>query len=71
MIDEGARIFEDGIAQRVSDIDVVWINGYGWPAWTGGPMYHAQEVGIETVAARLRRLGREPSAALLKLAARS
>lgn len=71
MIDEGARLFDEGIAQRVSDIDVVWINGYGWPAWTGGPMYHAQVVGIETVAARLRGLGREPSAALLKLAAQS
>ena len=39
MVDEGARILAEGIAQRASDIDVVWVNGYGWPAATGGPMF--------------------------------
>ncbi len=69
MIDEGARILEDGIAQRSSDIDVVWLNGYGWPAWTGGPMFHASSVGLAKVADELRKLGREPSALLSRLAA--
>jgi 3-hydroxyacyl-CoA dehydrogenase len=55
MIDEGARILEEGIAQRASDIDVVWLNGYGWPAWTGGPMFWADEVGLGTVVAGLER----------------
>jgi 3-hydroxyacyl-CoA dehydrogenase len=41
MIDEGNRILEEGIALRASDIDAVWLNGYGWPRWTGGPMYYA------------------------------
>ena len=39
MINEGARILEEGIASRPSDIDVIWMNGYGWPSWTGGPMH--------------------------------
>jgi 3-hydroxyacyl-CoA dehydrogenase len=55
MIDEGARILEEGIAQRASDIDVVWLNGYGWPAWTGGPMFWADETGLATIVAGLDR----------------
>ncbi|MFE0755086.1 3-hydroxyacyl-CoA dehydrogenase NAD-binding domain-containing protein [Inquilinus sp. NPDC058860] len=53
MVNEGARILEEGIAARPGDIDVIWINGYGWPAWRGGPMFHADQVGLQTVAARL------------------
>jgi len=53
LINEGARILEEGVAQRPSDIDVVWVNGYGWPRWTGGPMFHADEVGLARVVERL------------------
>ncbi len=53
MINEGARILEEGIASRPSDIDVIWMNGYGWPAWTGGPMHYADTVGLQHIADRL------------------
>ena len=53
MINEAARILDEGIALRASDIDVVWVFGYGWPAWRGGPMHFADEVGLARVAARL------------------
>ena len=45
MINEGAKILEEGKAHRASDIDVVWINGYGWPVYRGGPMFYADLVG--------------------------
>lgn len=67
MVDEGARILTEGIAQRASDIDVVWLNGYGWPVWTGGPMFHARQTGIDAVCTRLRELGFTPSEALQRL----
>jgi 3-hydroxyacyl-CoA dehydrogenase len=54
MINEGAKILEEGIAIRGSDIDVVWINGYGWPMYTGGPMFWADEVGLGEVADKIR-----------------
>ena len=57
MVNEGALILEEGIAQRAGDIDVVWINGYGWPSHTGGPMFWAGEVGLGTVRAALERHG--------------
>jgi 3-hydroxyacyl-CoA dehydrogenase len=53
MINEGARILEEGIAARSSDIDVIWLNGYGWPVTDGGPMFHADRVGLARIAARL------------------
>jgi 3-hydroxyacyl-CoA dehydrogenase len=53
MINEGARILEEGIASRPGDIDVIWIYGYGWPAWRGGPMWYAEHVGKKRVAERL------------------
>ncbi len=53
MINEGARILEEGIATRPSDIDVIWMNGYGWPSWTGGPMFYADTVGLKHIADRL------------------
>jgi 3-hydroxyacyl-CoA dehydrogenase len=53
MINEGARILEEGIAARASDIDVVWVHGYGWPAWTGGPMHYANARGLGAIAERL------------------
>ncbi|MEH6723253.1 MAG: 3-hydroxyacyl-CoA dehydrogenase NAD-binding domain-containing protein, partial [Qipengyuania sp.] len=55
MVNEGAKILEEGMAQRASDIDVVWINGYGWPLYTGGPMFWAQTIGLDTVVAGLER----------------
>ncbi|WP_203075952.1 3-hydroxyacyl-CoA dehydrogenase NAD-binding domain-containing protein [Falsiroseomonas ponticola] len=53
MVNEGARILEEGIAARPGDIDVVWLNGYNWPAWRGGPMHYADARGLAEVAARL------------------
>jgi 3-hydroxyacyl-CoA dehydrogenase len=49
MINEGAKILEEGIALRPSDIDIIWINGYGFPAYRGGPMHYADSVGVKTV----------------------
>ena len=54
MINEGAKILEEGKAQRASDIDIVWINGYGWPVYRGGPMFYADTVGLKTVLAKLK-----------------
>jgi 3-hydroxyacyl-CoA dehydrogenase len=54
MINEGARILEEGIAARPGDIDVIWVYGYGWPAWRGGPMYYADRLGLDAVRDRLR-----------------
>jgi 3-hydroxyacyl-CoA dehydrogenase len=67
MIDEAARILAEGIAARESDIDVVWIHGYGWPRHTGGPMRHARAVGLETICARLSAMGHPPSSRLLEM----
>ena len=55
MINEGAKILDEGIAQRASDIDVVWINGYGWPVYRGGPMFYADTVGAAKVLAALEK----------------
>ncbi|HEV3396992.1 MAG TPA: 3-hydroxyacyl-CoA dehydrogenase NAD-binding domain-containing protein, partial [Xanthobacteraceae bacterium] len=46
LINEGARILDEGIATRPGDIDVIWVYGYGWPVWTGGPMHYADRVGL-------------------------
>ena len=53
MINEGAKILDEKIALRASDIDVVWINGYGWPVYRGGPMYYADSVGLDHVLDRM------------------
>jgi 3-hydroxyacyl-CoA dehydrogenase len=53
MINEGARILEEGIATRPGDIDVIWVSGYGWPAWRGGPMYYADRLGLAHLCDRL------------------
>ncbi|MFC3134176.1 3-hydroxyacyl-CoA dehydrogenase NAD-binding domain-containing protein [Microbaculum marinum] len=53
MISEGAKILEEGIAQRSGDIDVVWIYGYGFPIWRGGPMFYADQVGLAHIRDRL------------------
>ena len=53
MINEGARILEEGVAARPSDIDVIWVYGYGWPVWRGGPMYYADQLGLAHIRDRL------------------
>src|SRR3546814_3236678 len=55
MVNEGAKILEEGIAQRAPDIDVVWLNGYGWPRHTGGPMFWADQVGLDKDVDALNR----------------
>jgi 3-hydroxyacyl-CoA dehydrogenase len=62
LINEGARILADGIAQRSSDIDVVYLNGYGFPAWRGGPMFYADQVGLSEVTRALRHIAAQPRA---------
>ena len=76
LINEGAKILDEGIAMRPGDIDVIWVYGYGWPVWTGGPMHYADRVGLPYIRDRLAeicaRAGNnpklEPSPLLTKLA---
>jgi len=76
MINEGARLLEEGIARRPGDIDVVWVYGYAWPVWRGGPMYYADAVGLPYIRDQLTKFAAhskdknlEPAALLKKLAA--
>ncbi len=75
MINEGAKILEEGKAIRASDIDIVWINGYGWPVYRGGPMFYGDQVGLDKVLAKMKefqaQMGDEfkPAALLEKLVA--
>ncbi len=59
MINEAVKILEENKAQRPSDIDVVWLNGYGWPADKGGPMFYGDMVGAQSVLERMEKLGAE------------
>jgi len=76
LINEGARILEEGIALRASDVDLVWINGYGWPRHLGGPMFYADEARLPNVVAKLREMAADtpgdaslrPAALLVELA---
>ena len=73
MVNEGAKILDEGIAQRPSDIDVVWLYGYNWPASTGGPMHWADLVGLDRVKAKAEELGEssdwyKPAPLLMRLA---
>lgn len=61
MVNEGAKILDEGMAQRASDIDVVWIYGYGWPVYRGGPMFWGNTVGLDKVVAGLEKNGVEVS----------
>ncbi|MDB2550012.1 3-hydroxyacyl-CoA dehydrogenase NAD-binding domain-containing protein [Porticoccaceae bacterium] len=54
MINEGAKILEEGIAVRASDIDVTYVCGYGWPVYRGGPMHYANSMGLDKVLAKIR-----------------
>ena len=58
MINEGARILEEGIALRPGDIDVIWIYGYGFPLWRGGPMFYADTVGLSYIRDHLREFAK-------------
>jgi 3-hydroxyacyl-CoA dehydrogenase len=62
LVNEGARIVEEGIAQRSSDVDLVYLNGYGFPAYRGGPMFYADQTGLPEVARALRRIAAAPGA---------
>jgi len=74
MINEGAKLLDEGVVDRASDIDMVWQRGFGWPAWKGGPMYHADQLGLPLVVEQLtqlqQRLGERfrPSALLERMA---
>ncbi len=73
MANEGARILAEGIALRASDIDVIWVYGYGWPVHRGGPMFYADSIGLKEVAARLAEQARaldDPTLAPAPLLAR-
>ena len=59
LINEGARIVADGSAQRASDIDVIYANGYGFPAWRGGPMFYADRVGPAVILPRIQDYERQ------------
>ena len=53
LVNEGARIVEEGIAQRASDVDVIYLTGYGFPSFRGGPMFYADAVGLTHVYERV------------------
>ena len=75
MINEGAKILEEGLAIRASDIDVIWVYGYGWPVYRGGPMFHADRVGVAKIHARMLEFQEaygehwRPAASIAKMAA--
>jgi len=62
LVNEGARILEEGIAARASDIDMTYILGYGFPAWKGGPMHYASEQGLRNVVNTMTAFSRNPHA---------
>ena len=75
LVNEGARILEEGIALRASDIDMVYLTGYGFPPYRGGPMFYADQVGLEKVLASIQKFQAgyqgsqwQPAALLVKLA---
>ena len=69
LVNEGARILEEGIAQRASDIDIVYLTGYGFPAYRGGPMFYADSIGLHAVLYALRRFAAQPVRRSRRLAA--
>jgi 3-hydroxyacyl-CoA dehydrogenase len=75
LVNEGARVLDEGFALRASDIDVIYVNGYGFPGWRGGPMFHADRLGLGTVLERINTFHRElgprwaPAPLLVRLAA--
>lgn len=69
LINEGARILEEGIALRAVDIDIIYLQGYGFPAHRGGPMWYADTVGVKKVYGRILEFGWQPAPLLARLAA--
>lgn len=61
LVNEAAHILEDGIASKASDIDMVYLTGYGFPIWRGGPMRYADQVGLFNVAESMKRFARNPN----------
>ena len=59
LVNEGARVLEEGVALRPVDIDIIFLNGYGFPAWRGGPMFYADTIGLENILARIREFERQ------------
>ena len=59
MINEGFKILAEGKAIRASDIDVIWVNGYGWPVYRGGPMFYAEQVGLANVLEKLKQFEKD------------
>ena len=55
LVNEGAKILEEGVAQRSSDMDIVYINGYGFPIWRGGPMFYANSIGLDKVVEKINK----------------
>ena len=75
LANEGANIIDEGIALRASDVDMVYLTGYGFPPYRGGPMFYADTVGLANVLAAIERFGKgyqgstwKPSPLLAKLA---
>ncbi len=62
LVNEGARILEEGIALRASDIDVVYLTGYGFPSYRGGPMFYAEMFGLANIVAAMARFASLPGA---------
>ena len=60
LVNEGADILDEGIAQRASDIDVIYAFGYGFPRYRGGPMFYADLIGLDKVLASIKRFGESP-----------
>jgi 3-hydroxyacyl-CoA dehydrogenase len=76
LVNEGAKILEEGIAMRASDIDMVYLSGYGFPLWRGGPMFYADTVGLSKVLSAMEKHAKgyhgecwQPAALLSRLAA--
>jgi len=62
MVNEGAKILSEGIAIRASDIDTVWVHGYGWPVYRGGPMHWANSYGLDKIVARMHDFAKDDTA---------
>jgi 3-hydroxyacyl-CoA dehydrogenase len=59
LVNEGFRVLDEGFARRALDVDVIYVNGYGFPAWRGGPLFYADRVGLGAVHQRIESLARE------------
>ena len=56
LVNEAAKILEEGIAARASDVDIIWIYGYGFPRYRGGPMFWADQIGVDKIYETMSRL---------------